>query len=277
MPRPAGSQNKETGSKVDESIITWLDIPENRNIIDGKQTHGAPQSGKGISKITGFNRMAEHVNQTCGTCYTGTQMQGKFSYWRAKFSKAVAFQSAGSSGEGITDFDIANDIHTIADKLESICPFYYKWEEFYGEKPNMRPRFLVGSEVIDDNNSGPSNLRDMTHHSMFYDQMSEEISEESDLEQQNINTPVNVNPINATTDRNKKRKFVIEASESKGKNFRTDFYETRKAALEVGMKFEQEKTELEREKYQSLKVIETEKLEIEVTDTPVTRYLVVQK
>lgn len=143
MPRTKGSLNKKPphastntpnlSDKVDEEMIKWLEIEENRNILDGKQAGGAPHSGKGITKTEGFNRLANHINNTCGTNYNGTQMQGKFTYYKGKYIKVVAFQSSTCSGEGVTELDRMNGITTIKAKLNSLCPFYEKWEELYGE------------------------------------------------------------------------------------------------------------------------------------------------
>ena len=267
MPRPKGSLNKKSyltlpssnfGDQVDEELVRWLENEENRSIIDGKQSGGAPQSGKGITKTEGFNRLAIHVNSVCGTRYNGSQMQGKFSYLKNKYKKAVAFQSSSCSGEGITESDRALGITTISEKLNLICPFYDKWEEFYGEKPNVRPRILSSSEsiseVVDD-----------------VEEFEEEIAESNTIEDRNSDRVYSeserLDTENSSSKRKKKFNFTNhhkDESRTKSKtNFRDDFYQKRVLALQHRLDFEKEKFALDHEKQKKVEEIESKKLELE--------------
>ena len=46
--------------------------------------------------------------------------------------------------------DIANGYNTIEQKVESLCPFFYRWDALFGSRQNVAPSFLyeTGQPVV---------------------------------------------------------------------------------------------------------------------------------
>jgi hypothetical protein len=95
------------------AVLSWLSVPENRNIVTGAagsaQNGGGLSSGKVVtSKDAGWGMLASHLNETfrtIGVVFDKKQAANKFAYLEKKYHQAKIWQN--SSAAGITDLDRA--------------------------------------------------------------------------------------------------------------------------------------------------------------------------
>jgi hypothetical protein len=124
MPGPAAA-SADSASTVNSStvkrnyaheetaVLSWLSVPENRNIVTGAA--GSAQNGGGLagsklvtSKDAGWGMLAAHLNATfrnIGVTFDKKQAQNKFSYLEKKYHAAKLWQN--SSGAGVDAADRA--------------------------------------------------------------------------------------------------------------------------------------------------------------------------
>ena len=75
---------------------------------------------------------------------TGKKMAERFKNYKSKYWKAHILSC--STGFGLTDKDQKAGIHTVAEKLESICPFYSEMDSLFGNRANITPLSLADSQ-----------------------------------------------------------------------------------------------------------------------------------
>jgi hypothetical protein len=96
--------------------LSWLSVPENRNIVTGAagsaQNGGGLSSGKVVtSKDAGWGMLAAHLTETfrtSGVVFDKKQAANKYSYLEKKYHQAKIWQN--SSTAGITDLDRAKGV-----------------------------------------------------------------------------------------------------------------------------------------------------------------------
>jgi hypothetical protein len=84
-----------------------------------------------------------------------TLIGGNYYYFK-KYQYAVTFSSKRLSGQGLTQEDLDKGLSTIDEKIHQICPQFERWDNLYGEKSKVRPKFLSSSCVLNDHESDDS-------------------------------------------------------------------------------------------------------------------------
>lgn len=126
-------------------IINWLMIKTNYDAVFGTENStkiGRPPK----SKVNGYQLMAANLkNKTKGRMdLSPKQMMERFKNYRSKYRKAHMLSS--STGFGISQADQERGIRSVFEKLDSICPYYDKMDELFGQHANVTPTYCEDSQ-----------------------------------------------------------------------------------------------------------------------------------
>ncbi|MBW0542016.1 hypothetical protein O181_081731 [Austropuccinia psidii MF-1] len=117
-------------------IINWLTHKSNFDACFG--THGSTLVGrKPSSKKNGFHPMAIEVNKKSGHWLnlSATRICDQWHTYKKKYTTEKKFENL--TGAGITEEDEKRKLHTMADKLEGMCPCFAEMDSLFGHKPNV--------------------------------------------------------------------------------------------------------------------------------------------
>ncbi|MBW0553373.1 hypothetical protein O181_093088 [Austropuccinia psidii MF-1] len=119
-------------------IVNWLTHKSNFDACFG--TGGSTLVGRPpSSKKNGFHLMAIEVNKKSQHWLnlSATSICDRWHTYKKKYTTAKKF--ANFTGAGITEEDEKKGLHTMADKLKSMCPCFAEMDSLFGHKPNMTP------------------------------------------------------------------------------------------------------------------------------------------
>jgi hypothetical protein len=171
-PQEAAGSGKRNPKAEYLALMTWLSQSENRNIISGAagaaQNNGGMASGKlVVSKSQGhviqilipfiyslstltLNRwtmLAKYLSDQLGTTFDSSQAENKLRYYEQKYHKAKLASQV--SGFGVDDADRAKGIHTIEQKMESMCSSYALWDTWFGSSQKYSPTSVISAHPPD--------------------------------------------------------------------------------------------------------------------------------
>ena len=137
----------ETTFEQKRAIVSWLEKPENFNLVNGKATDGLKMvvAGKKLKKTSGHAELADHVHAACG----GVRWDGKTAGARLKSMVKIyketkrLYLNPNGPKFGLSENDLARGLNTIESKLNDMCPFYAKLDALYGERANVLPKFTL--------------------------------------------------------------------------------------------------------------------------------------
>lgn len=121
-------------------------------------------SGSKTKKEDGYEMVADFVYCTCGGVrWNKAQATARVRAFILQFKKVFrAYKDVSGPKFTLTAADLKKGIRTIASKLESECPDYFRMEALFGNRENFMPSFLVETEdyctssmssLFDDNDS----------------------------------------------------------------------------------------------------------------------------
>ena len=114
----------QTSNAVRESIIQWLQQPENFLLITGAAGFSSPVvSGTKLKKKDAYDLLAKFVNEKHKTTYSGNEMKRKYDWLLSQYKKANELSK--------TDTDVQ--------KLEKKCPFYKELDILFKDRQNINP------------------------------------------------------------------------------------------------------------------------------------------
>ena len=127
-------------------IVDWLQIKTNYQACfgTGKSTSvGRPPK----TKINGYQLMALHLrNKTQGRLdLTPKKMADRFKTYRSKYRKAQMLSK--STGFGLTDEDRLQGISSVAQKLDTLCPYFSGMDELFGSSANITPLYHADAQL----------------------------------------------------------------------------------------------------------------------------------
>ncbi|MBW0561255.1 hypothetical protein O181_100970 [Austropuccinia psidii MF-1] len=126
-------------------IINWLTHKSNFDACFG--TGGSTSVGRTpSSKKNGFHLMAIEVNKKSRhrLNLSATSICDRWRTYKKKYTTAKKFENL--TGAGITEEDEKKGLHTMADKLESMCPCFAEMDSLFGHKPNVTPLATYDSQ-----------------------------------------------------------------------------------------------------------------------------------
>lgn len=118
----------QTSNAIRESIIHWLQKPENFLLITGAAGFNSPfVSGTKLKKKDAYDSLATFVNQKHKTSFTGDEMKRKYDWLLSQYKKANELSK--------TEIDVQ--------KLEQKCPFYKELDTLFRTRQNINPHSVV--------------------------------------------------------------------------------------------------------------------------------------
>ncbi|KAJ3258273.1 hypothetical protein HK103_003754 [Boothiomyces macroporosus] len=133
----------KSSDAVRETIIQWLQVPENFQLITGSiGFHSALISGQKLKKKDAYVKLAQFVNQKHNETFTEREMKCKYDWMLQKFKKA------NEKLKSEPEIDIQ--------KLEEICPFYKDLDAIFGVRQNINSFSLI-EPIIPDRIDGVDN------------------------------------------------------------------------------------------------------------------------
>jgi hypothetical protein len=171
MPRSANSSElgavsagKRNSKAEYVHLMTWLSDADHRNIITGAagaaQNNGGMNSGKVVvSKSQGhvislcsfsfpatltldrWTMLAKYLSEKLGSTFDSSQAENKYRYYEQKYHKAKL--ASQRSGFGVDEADRAKNIHTIDQKMESMCASYALWDSWFGNTQKYSPASVM--------------------------------------------------------------------------------------------------------------------------------------
>ncbi|MBW0544008.1 hypothetical protein O181_083723 [Austropuccinia psidii MF-1] len=126
-------------------IINWLTHKSNFDACFG--TGGSTLVGRPpSSKKNGFHLMAIEVNKKSQhrLNLSATSIGDQWHTYKKKYTTAKKFENL--TWAGITEEDEKKGMHTMSDKLESMCPCFAEMDSLFGHKPNVTPLATYDSQ-----------------------------------------------------------------------------------------------------------------------------------
>lgn len=93
--------------------------------------------------------LAKSLSDKTGHAYTSSQVENKFRYYEGKYHKAKL--ESQKSGFGCSEEDKTKGIHSIDQKLESMCASFALWDSWFGSTQKYSPASVISSMLPDDN------------------------------------------------------------------------------------------------------------------------------
>ena len=126
------------------AILDWLEMPPGSNfqLITGQSTKGLPFVVAGVktSKKAGFQMMADFINERTSSNWTSEDASSRFKSWEKLF-KSTTRKYFSSDGKKfmLREKDFIKGITTIEEKLNSLCPLFYRMQSLFGNRQNVLP------------------------------------------------------------------------------------------------------------------------------------------
>jgi hypothetical protein len=100
-------------------------------------------AGMPTSKKTGFQMMAEFVNQRTSSNWTSNDASTHFKSWGKKFkSTSRSYQNPGGKKFMLGEKDFKKNVRTIEDKLNHLCPLFFRLQTLFGNRQNVMPTYV---------------------------------------------------------------------------------------------------------------------------------------
>lgn len=103
-------------------------------------------AGQPLKKQDAYVSLAASVNSVCGSNWSSKNAKSRYEAYLKTYKETA--QDSNRTGFGVTEEDNTNDIFTIMDKLESLCPFFYKMDNLFGSRQNVVPSNVQESENL---------------------------------------------------------------------------------------------------------------------------------
>jgi hypothetical protein len=87
--------------------------------------------------------LAKFLSDLLQMTFDSSQAENKFRYYEAKYHKAKLASQV--SGFGVDDADRLKGIHTIEQKMESLCPSYALWDTWFGSSQKYSPASVISA------------------------------------------------------------------------------------------------------------------------------------
>ncbi|KAJ1560061.1 hypothetical protein HK096_010165 [Nowakowskiella sp. JEL0078] len=128
-------------------MINWLNVIGNFQLITrsaGMTT--AVVLGKKLRKIDAYKLLAAHINETVSSDWSLGMVKNRYSEYLKVYKEAK--RDSLKSGFGLTEIDFNNGITTIAGKMNSMCPYWEKMDQLFGQCQNMNPASVLDALEI---------------------------------------------------------------------------------------------------------------------------------
>ena len=114
----------QTSNAVRESIVNWLQVPENFRLITGAAGFSSPVvSGTKLKKKDAHESLAKFVNQKHKTAFSATEMKRKYDWLLSQYKKAKDLSKTDVNPE----------------QIQKKCPFYKEIDALFKDRQNISP------------------------------------------------------------------------------------------------------------------------------------------
>ena len=143
------------------AMLDWMNLDvANFKLITGLATSDMkhPVAGAVVSKKAGFEQMAEHINQKCGTNWNGDNAFSRYRIYLALYkSTRDAYTSKTEGKFSLTADEVASGM-TVERKLDSMCDYYFEMDILFGSRQNVNPSFVAHSDDNSDTENDVENV-----------------------------------------------------------------------------------------------------------------------
>jgi hypothetical protein len=119
------------------SIVNWLQISSNFNLINGAVASTTVVAGKKLKRTDGYEALAKYVNQTCNSGWDTKIAKSRFEAYKKTYTQTV--RASCQTGFGVTAADKAKGIDTVEKKLENMCTNFSQMDRLFGDRQNVVP------------------------------------------------------------------------------------------------------------------------------------------
>ena len=253
---------KKTSDAVRETIVQWLKVKENFQMITGSAaSNSSVISGQKFTRKDAHAKLAQFVNRKHDTSFTGIEMKNRYDWMLKQFKKAHE------------KFNMNNDIDP--KELEKSCPFYKDLYELFGNRQNVDPYSVVEpiriperSDANDDENVISSSLESvhLNDEPQNGDQSKKRKNDDDELPEESPTKKKQATPKRKETSSEEKESPFNSKTNSSGKNgkqdFTSSFISSQKEKWKMDKEFKDEELKLLKEKFD--KEIEMKQHETEI-------------
>ncbi|KAI8136805.1 hypothetical protein BJV82DRAFT_675615 [Fennellomyces sp. T-0311] len=116
-------------------------------MYSGAGNAGPPGLTKRMRKIAAFGEMSKAIKEATGVDWDAQMTKSRFESYKKQYTAARNLLNSSGFGREVTDEERKKSIHTIVDKMNALCYYYYKMDAIFGDRENINPSTVLHAGV----------------------------------------------------------------------------------------------------------------------------------
>ncbi|KAI8136840.1 hypothetical protein BJV82DRAFT_675552 [Fennellomyces sp. T-0311] len=116
-------------------------------MYSGAGNAGPPGLTKRMRKIAAFSEMSKAIKEATGVDWDAQRTKSRFKSYKKQYTAARNLLNSSGFGREVTDEERKKGIHTIVDKMNALCYYYYEMDAIFGDRENINPSTVLHAGV----------------------------------------------------------------------------------------------------------------------------------